>query len=267
LDRKVLHFAYFYVLWLSITFMVLGPLMAAKSGWEAVHGAYLQAFVRPFYWLWFIYMLPFFFVATKLGMRLSVPVMWTAAAALHIADLDTGIKVVDKFADYYVFFYSGYAFPQLAFRLAHAAASRYRTALAALGTWALLEAYIVFAGYSTVPVLSLVLAFVGIAAVVTASAIMARSRAFDALRYCGEHSIVIYLAFFAPAMAARVVLTKSGIIHDTGTIALLVTMAGVIGALVSYWVARKTRLSFLFERPGWARLQARKCKESAALPV
>lgn len=253
-DRKVLHFAYFYVLWLSITFAVLGPLMAARTGWEAVHGAYVHAFVRPYYWLWFIYMLPFFFVATKLGLRIPVAVTWTIAAALQIADVETGIKVVDKFAQYYVFFYSGYAFAGIAFRLAHAAGSRYRTALAALGAWALLEAYVVFAGYSTVPGLSLALAFVGVAAVVAASAIMSRSPAFSALRYCGEHSNVIYLAFFAPAIAARVVLTKSGIIHDTGTIAVLVTVAGVLGALASYWVVRRTRFGFLFERPGWARL-------------
>lgn len=254
-DRKVVHFAYFYVLWLSITFALLGPLMAMKSGWETVQWSYLHAFVRPFYWLWFIYMLPFFFVATKLGKRIPVPVMWIAAVALHIAEVETGVKVADRFAQYYVFFYSGYAFAGIAFRLARVAGSRVGFALAALGVWAILEAYVVFAGYSTVPGFSLALAFVGIAAIVAASALMSQARAFDPLRYCGEHSIVIYLAFFAPAMAARVTLTKSGIIADIGTIAALVTLAGILGALALYWIVRNTRIGFLFERPRWAQFR------------
>ena len=52
-------------------------------------------------------------------------------------------------------------------------------------------------------------------------------------------------------------LLKTGIITDLGTISLLVTAAGVIGALCWYWAVRGTPLRFLFERPAWARLQAR----------
>lgn len=254
LDRKVLHFGYFYVLWLSIAFLLLGPSMAAKDGWEAVQWSYLHKFVRPFYWLWFIYMLPFFFVATKLSARLPVALVWTLAAALHVAEVQTGIKVLDKFAQYYVFFYSGYAFAPLVFRIAAGAASRRRAALAALALWAALEAYAVFAGYSTIPLLSLALAFVGSAAVVTAAALMSGSALFAWLRYCGERSIVIYLAFFAPAMAMRSALTRSGLINDIGTMGLIVTAGAVFGALAAYWTVRNTSFAFLFERPAWLRL-------------
>ncbi len=256
IDRKVLHFAYFYVLWLSIAFLLLSPMMAAKHGWESVSSSYLHAFVRPFYWLWFIYMLPFFFVVTKLGARIPVALMWTVAAALHVAEVQSDVKVIDKFAQYYVFFYSGYAFAPLAFRVAAAAASGYRLALVALALWAAVEAYAVFSGYSTMPLLSLALAFIGIAAVVSAAALMSRSALFSWLRYCGEHSIVIYLAFFAPAMAMRVALKRSELIHDTGTMGLLVTLGGVLGALACYWTVRNTRLRFLFERPAWLRFSA-----------
>ena len=47
-----------------------------------------------------------------------------------------------------------------------------------------------------------------------------RSRA---LRYLGEHSIVVYLAFFLGMAASRSVLLKTGLIPDIGTVALLVT--------------------------------------------
>ncbi len=254
LDRKVLHFAYFYVLWLSISFLLLGPMMAAKNGWEPVQWSYLHAFVRPFHWLWFIYMLPFFFVVTKLGMRVPVALMWTAAAALHVAEVQSGVKVVDKFAQYYVFFYSGYAFAPIVFRLAGVAMARPRAALAALALWAALDAYFVFAGHSALPLLSLALAFAGIAAVVAGAALMSRSALFAWLRYCGEHSIVIYLAFFAPSIATRMALTRLKVIDDVSLMGLLVMTAGVLGALALYWTVRGTAFAFLFERPAWLRL-------------
>jgi uncharacterized membrane protein YcfT len=75
-----------------------------------------------------------------------------------------------------------------------------------------------------------------------------------AIRYCGRNSIVIYLAFFLPMATARVVLLRAGVIHDLGTISLLVTAAGVIGPLVLHWIVRNGPARFLFERPAWARL-------------
>jgi uncharacterized membrane protein YcfT len=91
--------------------------------------------------------------------------------------------------------------------------------------------------------------------VVVVAALMAQSDVFRPLRYCGQNSIVIYLAFFVPMAATRVALLKSGIITDLGTISLLVTTAGVVGALAWYWAVRGTPLRVLFERPAWARLK------------
>jgi uncharacterized membrane protein YcfT len=91
--------------------------------------------------------------------------------------------------------------------------------------------------------------------VVTVAALMANSHLFQALRYCGRNSIVIYLAFFLPMATTRAVLLKTGIIPDLGTVSLIVTTAGVIGALVWYWAVRGTPLRVLFERPAWAKLK------------
>ena len=52
--------------------------------------------------------------------------------------------------------------------------------------------------------------------------------------------------------ATRTVLLKTGIITDLGTVSLIVTTAGVIGALCWYWAVRGTPFRFLFERPAWA---------------
>jgi hypothetical protein len=53
----------------------------------------------------------------------------------------------------------------------------------------------------------------------------------------------------------RIALLKTGIVTDIGTISLIVTLAGVIGALAWYWAARHTPFRFLFERPALARLK------------
>src|SRR5690606_31189532 len=112
-------------------------------------------------------------------------------------------------------------------------------------------------GHADRPVLSLGLGFLGAAAVVALSALLTRARGFDWLRYLGQHSIVVYLAFFLPMAASRVVLIKLGV-GDAGTVSALVTLIAVSGALLWYWSVRGTPLRFLFERPARFRLENRR---------
>jgi uncharacterized membrane protein YcfT len=71
----------------------------------------------------------------------------------------------------------------------------------------------------------------------------------NVLRFCGEHSIVIYLAFFLPMAVTRTVLLRYAGFLDIGTIALLVNIAGVVGALAIWKAAQTAGVNFLFERP------------------
>ena len=103
-------------------------------------------------------------------------------------------------------------------------------------------------------VAQLALGFVGAIAVVTLSTVLSTMNWMAAVRYCGEHSIVIYLAFFLPMAVSRMVLLKTGIISDLGTISLIVTASGVIVPLLLFWAVRNTRLGFLFARPAWAHI-------------
>src|ERR1700709_2514316 len=75
LDRKVVHFAYFYVLWVTIQFGFKAPSFAAESGWAHVGLLYLESFIEPFGTLWFIYLLPVFFVVVKATHKLPAPVV------------------------------------------------------------------------------------------------------------------------------------------------------------------------------------------------
>ena len=122
-------------------------------------------------------------------------------------------------------------------------------ALVGVAMWALINGAATYAGVAGWPLLSLVFGFAGCAAIVTVSALLAKARLLDWIRFCGEHSLVVYLAFFLPMAASRIVLVKSGVITDVGTISLIVTICGVAGALAIWWGTRNIGLSFLFDRP------------------
>ncbi|WP_184262914.1 acyltransferase family protein [Rhodopseudomonas rhenobacensis] len=249
LDRKVVHFAYFYVLWVTIQFGFKAPAFAAEQGWAHVGLMYLESFIEPFGTLWFIYLLPIFFVVTKATKRLPPAAIWIVAAALEMTHLSTGWTVIDEFAARFVYFYSGYLFASKVFALSERARARPRWALAGLALWAIVNAAIVYDGCSTWPVFSLVLGFAGACAIIVIGTLLAKQQWLNGLRFCGEHSIVIYLAFFLPMVIARVSLLKFAPFLGVGTISLLVTIAGVVGALAIWRLALRTGARFLFERP------------------
>lgn len=249
LDRKVVHFAYFYVLWVTIQFGFKAPAFAAEMGMLGVAKLYLLSFIEPFGTLWFIYLLPIFFVVTKLTRNVPAIVVLLAGAALEMAPIATGWTVIDEFASRFVYFYAGYAFATQVFGFAEMIRANHSLALIALAAWALLNGALVAMGVSEWPLVGLMLGFAGALAVITTAALLAELRLVDGLRYCGEHSIVIYLAFFLPMAATRTLLLKTGIIPSIGAVSLIVTAVGIAGALAIWWATRGTKLDFLFRRP------------------
>ena len=249
LDRKVVHFAYFYVLWVTIQFGFKAPSFAAETGWAHVGFMYLESFIEPFGTLWFIYLLPVFFVVAKATRRMPPLMIWGMAALLEMAHIATGWTVIDEFCARFVYFYSGYLFAHHVFALSDRARARPALALAGLAAWALINGGMVVSGFSEWPLISLVLGLAGACAIVTMGTLLARAHWLNFLRACGEHSIVIYLAFFLPMAATRTLLLRAGPIHDIGTISLVVTIVGVVGALLLWRVALAVGANFLFERP------------------
>jgi uncharacterized membrane protein YcfT len=249
LDRKVVHFGYFYVLWVSIQFAFKAPAFAAESSWPHAAFLYLESFIDPFGTLWFIYLLPIFFVVIKLTRNAPPILIWGVAALLESLHVATGWTVIDEFCARFVYVYSGYLFADYVFALSDRARSHPAQALAVLALWAAVNGGLVVLGWSELPGVSLMLGFAGACAIVTIGTLLARSKRIDFLRFCGAHSIVIYLAFFLPMAATRTLLLKSGLIHDIGTISLIVTIMGVTGALLIWRLALAAHANFLFERP------------------
>jgi uncharacterized membrane protein YcfT len=249
LDRKVVHFAYFYVLWVTIQFGFKAPGFAAETSWSHAGMLYLESFVEPFGTLWFIYLLPVFFVVTKATRQLPPLLIWSLAAALEMSHVATTWTVIDEFCARFVYFYSGYLFADYVFALSDRARARPLPALAALLIWGLLNAALVRFGFSEWPLISLALGLAGACAVITVGTLLARAHWLESLRFCGEHSIVIYLAFFLPMAATRTLLLRTAVIGDVGTISLLVTIVALLGALAIWQIALLSGANFLFERP------------------
>ncbi len=249
LDRKVVHFAYFYVVWVTIQFGFKAPAFAAETSWQHAGLLYLESFVEPFGTLWFIYLLPIFFVVTKLTRRFPPLAIWLVAALLETARVTTGWTAIDEFCARFVYFYSGYLFAPYVFALSDRARNRPMLALTALAAWVLINAGLVTLGASEWKIVSLVLGFAGAGAIITMGTLLARVQWLNFFRFCGEHSIVIYLAFFLPMATTRTFLLHTGLVPDIGLMSLIVTVAGVLGALVIWRIALLLNARFLFERP------------------
>jgi uncharacterized membrane protein YcfT len=269
LDRKVVHFAYFYVLWMTIQFAVKASPMAAEAGgYEALLRLYLWSFIEPFGTLWFIYHLALFMVVVRLVKRVPWQAVWIVGAALEIAPIHTGSTLIDEFAGRFIYFYSGYLFAPIVFRFAGRVGAAPLAAGAGLLAWAVLNGAAVWAGLADQPFVSLALGFAGAGAVIAVSVLLARTAAAVPLSWLGANSIVIYLAFFFPMGLARTVLLKTGVIADVGTISLLVTMAGITGPVVFYALVQWSgRGRWLFERPAWAHIDRPLRRRDVMLPA
>src|SRR5207244_13024067 len=100
---------------MTVQFTLKAPVVAAESGWNHVGLLYLESFIEPFGTLWFIYLLPIFFVVTKLSRRTPPLAIWVVAAALESAHVVTGWTVIDEFFARFVFFCSSYLFALFVF--------------------------------------------------------------------------------------------------------------------------------------------------------
>lgn len=256
LDRKALHFAYFYLLWMVIQG---GPKLYLSEGGDAfaIAKGFAFALIEPFGTLWFIYLLPIFFVVTKLLRRAPADFVLAGAALMQMAGVHTGWIVIDEFAGRYVYFFAGYAVSPLVFALAGWARANRRAAIAGLLAWGAVNTAAVHYGVAARPGVALILAFAGAGAVVAFAALLAQARVMTFLRTLGARSIVIYLAFFLPMALTRTILVKTQMIESAGLVSLIVMLVALLTPLALHRLVRNSKLRFLFERPAALRLADR----------
>jgi len=278
-DRKVVHFFYFYILWLAVQF-------AFRSiGWIGeglgpvdILGKFGHALIEPYGTLWFIYMLPVMFVITRLVSKVHWGIVLGCAALLEIAPIHVGWLLVDEFASRYVYFFAGFALAQPIFQLAGWARDNTGKALAYLGVWGVVNGLmtlttfpVAFAGIyhafgretpsniAQMPFISLALGAAGAVAVICLCAVLSRFKLAAFLRYLGSHSIVVYLAFFLPMVISREILFRFAPWLDLGTMSLIVLLISVVSSVIAWEFTRITGwFKFFFIRPQWAWIENEK---------
>ncbi len=278
LDRKLVHFLYFYLIWMLIQLL-------SKQGYllfsdpAALLAELGLAFLEPYTTLWFIYILPMMFVLTKLlrpfphWIVLVLAIL--AETSRRITGWHTDWIILDEFPVRFVYFYTGYIFAPVAFRWVNWVQHHMSASVALLAIWIGIEALVVFTPATILPQaivpqhmiaaipkefgslafypgLSLIFGIIGVAAVLAFSAILAKNRWLSPLRYAGANSLIIYLSFFLPMALTRIVLLRMGF-ENVGLVSLLVTISAIIVPLLFHRIIRKTWLSFLYERPSWFR--------------
>ena len=254
LDKKVVHFLYFYFLWMTLQLLFKGPGIIEARGPAGLASEFALAFLEPFGTLWFIYLLPVFFLVTRLLRPVPPLLVFAVAAALEIAPIHTGWIMIDEFAARFVYFYAGYWLAAHVFRFASAMASLSTPALlSALFVWGYAHTLAFQQGYVSGAGWGIVAGFIGVGAVISAGVLLARFRAGHVLRYLGENSIVVYLSFFLFMAASRTLALTFFPHWGPDAISLASTAAGVIGPVVLFHLTRNTSLRFLFRRPRWAR--------------
>ncbi len=274
-DRRVVHYLYFYALWAVIHIVLKVGIMSAAPA-EAASDL-LWAIVEPYGVLWFIYLLAAFSLVTKLMYDLRAPrwLVWAFGAAFQMAHIQTGSYLVDQFCAYFVYFYSGYVFAPLIFRLVDAAMANRRLALIGLGVYAAVNIALVFSpgfavlpneiqlGLAGLPGVRLTLAIAGSLALCITAGLITGPRETKWLRWLGEHSIVVYLVFVLPMSFARIALARIGLIQDVTVSSFLVMIVAIGVSVLLYRTVEWTgRGKFLFERPSWAYLPGTKGSRS-----
>ena len=263
-DRRIVHFLYFYLLWLLIhSALKFNQVSGGTLAGFLEHLAF--ALIEPFSILWFIYLLAVFSAITKLLRRVYPPILLAAAAALEIAPIETSWYILNEFCNRYVYFVAGYLFAPHVFRLAAWAGLHRGLAVLALAGWALVNGFVTIApsgipGFPTLaslPVVSLVFGAAGTIATVFVAVLLVRTAVAEPLRYAGSQALTIYLALVIPMAATRILLLRSGLIEDVGVISLIVTVVAVVTPLIAERLVRHTPASFLFRRPAAFRIDRR----------
>ncbi len=258
IDRKLVHFIYFYVIWVTLQLVVLKlPLFLAAPDQFLL--LYLKSFVTPVNSLWFVHMLAIFYVFTWLTRRVPMLVMLTGAFALQslyqLNLIDTGWTVADRFANRYVYFYIGFACAPWIFDFAHRARGHAVPAIAGLVVWAVANWWAVQQGWHQIFLISFVLGMAGATALCVISSFFTKFSWTSFFKYCGRNSIVIYLTFPFPLAAAKYILAQCGApLESVGLASFLTLMFAVLAPLIFYEAIKGTALRGLYVRPPFVKL-------------
>ncbi len=252
---RILHFAYFYLLWLAIHIALRsGSTLVAAP--QDVASQFLIALIEPHEALWFIHLLIVFSLVAFALRRVNPSIVLAAAATIHLLRVETGSSLIDEFTSRGVFFAAGWALAPFFLALAKLPREQPLLSFLAVAAFAALNGALVFlyrAEQHTLVGLALGLAG-AIAMVLVAAALASLPGIGPRAAALGRHSLAIYLAFTVP-MAARALRAPEGRrrrrrLDRLGSEACSSPSSPSPRALLAARAVRGTFLRFLFVRPG-----------------
>lgn len=269
-DRKILRYLYFYVLWLLIIMLLKSGTASLLEPWQVML-AFVFGLIEPFSTLWFIYVLPFFMLTARLARgRLAYIIagcailahLWAAAYPVGgdyaMASQATPSTAINSFALFLVFFLAGFFGRRWIDGMLETARQRLPQTVVMLILWALMHSYALHLGITGIPGLTLLFGMLGGLAVAVLALLLARLNSFGWLAYCGQHSMAIYLAFVIFMASSRELLVASGEVTNPNLLMALVLAFAICGPLAMERAVRSGAFAFFFSRPGWARLPGNK---------
>jgi uncharacterized membrane protein YcfT len=253
LDRRVVHYLYFFVLWSLIIYgFRIAALAVGIYSPEKSMGSLLWNLIEPFGKLWFIQLLPLLAITVRLLRNQNPWVVLSLAAILQILPIEFGPwSQVGNFCERFVYFLVGYQFGEAIIALANWANERTRTTAALALLWIGTNSLCVSTGIAELPVAELLLGLWGCLGVIFVATLVTDLASFRWLGYLGETSLVAYLGFAIPLEIIAVVARKVSFLLDAGTLTMLVAMGSLLAAHAQHQMVRWNFLRFLFERPSW----------------
>ena len=258
-DRKVVHFLYFYILW-SVIYMIYRISTGEFAGENLVFIA--KSFISmslfwPFSQLWFILMLPIFFVATRLVKGIPVWIVFPVLCLVHLfPPVDIKLSMMpEQFFERFVFFYAGYAFATHFFAYARKVQHYPLITLAMIGVWIAVNSLLVFNDFLEYTIVTLILGFYGAYAVIAIGALLQKLPNMEWLQYLGANSIIIFLPFYLPMKLISYVMLSVYPGYPPGLFAAVLTVFTLAASVLLYWLAQKVNAGlWLLQRPAWVKL-------------
>ncbi|MDP1625725.1 acyltransferase family protein [Parvibaculum sp.] len=250
-DGKIVHFAYFYVLWSVIQIGI--KMIPHEGAWQVTYVDLLMIPIQPFAVLWFIYSLAMFFVTMRLLREARPFFVFFFALALYFTRLDTGWMLLDEFAWRFIWFVTGVYGAKQIFQIADWARVYPAKSAGLAGLMLACVGTVVFSHLVDIRALELLMGFAGAGSAIMLVSLLASRGLAGPIAYVGRHSLYVFLTFFLPMATMRIVLTRLGL--DNGDlITLISTTIAVVTPILAFRLVENTPLGFAFVRPDMFRL-------------
>jgi uncharacterized membrane protein YcfT len=251
INSKVLHLIFFFVLWSFLQILMRDWRLPFDELSLKLFNAITS---NPQNSLWFIAVLPLFFVITRLCRDVPPPLMLGIAALLEILHIGPYSIWTDNTSSYYIYFLFGIYGAGIVHRITNYFEDNLKAAFLALAGFILLDCVMVFMNWWNKPFLSLLFTSFALIAVIALGILANKTGKLAFFAFAGKNSLVIYLGYVPFVVLTLGLLKKTPLATDFSSLSLLAWGAGVFGALGLWFIVRKTPLSFLFERPKWLKI-------------